>query len=126
MHEEILKTEEDFWQSLDIPYRVLEMCTGDLGAQAARKIDLEAWMPGRGDYGEVTSTSNTTDYQTRNLNIRFRRGTTTEYAHTLNGTLFASSRCPLAIIENYQQEDGSIVIPEVLRPYMGKDRITKE
>lgn len=126
MHEEILKTEEEFWQSLDIPYRVLEMCTGDLGAQAARKIDLEAWMPGRKDYGEVTSTSNTTDYQTRNLNIRFQQSSKTEYAHTLNGTLFASSRCPLAIIENYQQEDGSIIVPEVLRPYMGKDRITKE
>ena len=125
VHEEFLKTEEEFWQSLEIPYRVLEMCTGDLGAQAARKIDLEAWMPGRADYGEVTSTSNTTDYQARNLNIRYRRGDTTEYVHTLNGTLFASSRCPLAIIENYQQGDGSILIPEVLRPYMGKDTISK-
>ncbi|MBI2590744.1 MAG: serine--tRNA ligase [Candidatus Blackburnbacteria bacterium] len=135
VHEEFLKTEEEFWQSLGIPYRVLEMCTGDLGAQAARKIDLEAWMPGRaaqvgrasperrGDYGEVTSTSNTTDYQARNLNIRYRRGDRTEYVHTLNGTLFASSRCPLAIIENYQQEDGSILIPEVLRPFMGKEKI---
>ncbi|MBI4028802.1 MAG: serine--tRNA ligase [Candidatus Blackburnbacteria bacterium] len=123
MHEEILKTEEEFWQSLEIPYRVLEMCAGDLGAQAARKIDLEAWMSGRGDYGEVTSTSNTTDYQARNLNIRYRKGDATEYVHTLNGTLFASSRCPLAIIENYQQEDSSIVIPEVLRPYMGKEKI---
>lgn len=123
MHEEILKTEEEFWQSLEIPYRVLEMCTGDLGAQAARKIDLEAWMPGRSDYGEVTSTSNTTDYQTRNLNIRLRHGDKTEYAHTLNGTLVATSRGIISILENYQQEDGSVVIPEVLRPYMGKNRI---
>lgn len=123
IHEEFLKIEEEFWQSLEIPYRVVEMCTGDLGAQAARKFDLEAWMPGRGDYGEVTSTSNTTDYQARNLNIRYRTGGETEYVHTINGTLFASSRCPLAIIENYQQEDGSVVIPSVLRPYMGKDKI---
>lgn len=123
IHEELLKIEEEFWQSLEIPYRVVEMCTGDLGAQASRKIDIEAWMPGRGDYGEVTSTSNTTDYQARNLNIRYRTGDKTEYIHTLNGTLFASSRCPLAIIENNQQEDGSIVIPEVLQPYMGKEKI---
>lgn len=124
IHEELLKAEEEFWQSLEISYRVVEMCTGDLGAQAARKIDIEAWMPGRGDYGEVTSTSNTTDYQARNLNIRYRKGSETEFVHTLNGTLIASSRGILSIIENYQQEDGSVVIPSVLRPYMGKDKIT--
>ncbi len=125
IHEELLKIEEEFWQSLEIPYRVVEMCTGDLGAQASRKIDLEAWMPGRGDYGEVTSTSNTTDYQARNLNIRFRRGSESDYVHTLNGTLIASSRGIISILENNQQEDGSVIIPEVLRPHMGKDKIIK-
>ncbi len=125
MHEEFLKLEEEFWQSLGIPYRVLEMCTGDLGSQAARKFDLEAWMPGRGDWGEVTSTSNTTDYQARNLGIRYRDGEETKYAHMLNGTLVATSRAIISILENNQQEDGSVIIPEVLRPYIGRDKIIK-
>src|SRR3989344_7589347 len=86
MHEKFLELEEEFWTRLGIPYRVLEMCTGDLGSQAARKFDLEACMPGRGDWGEVTSTSNTTDYQARNLSIRYKDGDQTEYAHMLNGT----------------------------------------
>lgn len=120
MHEELLSLEEELWQGLGIPYRVIEMCTGDLGAQAARKFDLEAWMPGRGEWGEVTSTSNTTDYQARRLNIRYRsREGKVAYAHTLNGTAIATSRALIAILENYQQKDGSIVIPEVLRPHMG-------
>ncbi|OGY10950.1 MAG: serine--tRNA ligase [Candidatus Blackburnbacteria bacterium RIFCSPLOWO2_02_FULL_44_9] len=125
MLQEFLKTEEEFWQSLEIPYRVVEMCAGDLGSQATQKYDLEAWMPGRNDWGEVTSTSNTTDYQARNLNIKFRDGDETKYVHMLNGTLFAASRAPIAILENNQQEDGSVVIPEVLHPYMGKDKIEK-
>lgn len=125
MHEEFLKLEEEFWQSLGIPYRVLEMCTGDLGAQAARKFDLEAWMPGRGDYGEVTSTSNTTDYQARNLGIRYRDGDKTQYIHTLNGTLVAASRAIIAILENFQQEDGSVIIPKALQGYIGKEKITE-
>lgn len=119
MHEELLALEEQFWQSLGIPYRVLEMCTGDLGAQAARKYDLEAWMPGRGEYGEVTSTSNTTDYQSRRLNIKSKNEEKTNYAHTLNGTLVATSRAIIAILENFQQSDGSIKIPEVLHKYTG-------
>ncbi|MBI2268140.1 MAG: serine--tRNA ligase [Candidatus Blackburnbacteria bacterium] len=123
VHEEFLALEEEFWKSLEIPYRVIEMCTGDLGAQAARKYDLEAWMPGRKDYGEVTSTSNTTDYQARNLGVRYRDGDETEYVHTLNGTLVATSRAIIAILENYQQEDGSVVVPEALRQYIGKDKI---
>lgn len=123
MHERFLEFEEEFWQSLGIPYRVLEMCTGDLGSQAARKFDLEAWMPGRGDWGEVTSTSNTTDYQARNLNIRYKDGDHTEYAHMLNGTLVATSRAIIAILENFQQENGSIKIPEVLIPFMGLSEI---
>ena len=123
-HEYILKMEEEIYQELDLPYRVVEMCTGDLGAMAARKFDIEVWMPGRGDYGEVTSTSNCTDYQARNLNIKFRRNTgETEYVHMLNGTAIVMSRIPLAIIENYQQKDGSVVIPSVLRKWMGKEKI---
>jgi seryl-tRNA synthetase len=124
MHEHILAMEEQIYQELGLPYRVLEMCTGDLGAMAARKYDIEAWMPTRDEYGEVTSTSNCTDYQARNLNVKLKRKDgKSEYLHMLNGTAIATSRTPLAILENYQQEDGSIVIPEVLRKWMGKDRI---
>lgn len=124
MHNLILKMEEKIYQDLGLPYRVLEMCTGDLGAMAARKFDIEAWMPTRGEYGEVTSTSNCTDYQARNLNVKLRRKDgKTEYAHMLNGTAIATSRTPLAILENYQEADGSVTIPEVLRKWMGKDKI---
>ena len=123
-HEEILNMEEEIFQDLEIPYRVVEMCTGDLGAMASRKFDIEAWMPGRKDYGEVTSTSNVTDYQARNLNIKFRRDIgETEYVHMLNGTAIVMSRVPLAILENFQQEDGSVKIPEVLQKWMGKEKI---
>ena len=123
-HEHILKMEEEIYQELGLPYRVVEMCTGDLGAMAARKFDVEVWMPGRGDYGEVTSTSNCTDYQARNLNIKFRRKTgETEYLHMLNGTAIVMTRVPLAILENFQQKDGSVKIPEVLQKWMGKNII---
>jgi len=124
MHCELLSAEEELWRGLGIPYRVLEMCAGDLGSQAARKFDLEAWMPGRGDWGEVTSTSNTTDYQARNLGIRYR-GKSGEggFVHTLNGTAIATSRGIIAILENFQQKDGSVEIPEALQKYM---RGTKE
>lgn len=123
-HEYLLKMEEEICQELGLPYRVVEMCTGDLGAMAARKFDVEVWMPGRGDYGEVTSTSNCTDYQARNLNIKFRRKTgETEYLHMLNGTAIVMSRFPLAILENFQQKDGSVAIPEVLQKWMGKEKI---
>lgn len=126
MHQEILKIEEEIMQALNIPYRVVEMCTGDLGAIAAKKYDLDAWMPGRGDWGEVTSTSNTTDYQARNLNIKYREGDHNEYVHMLNGTAIATSRMIIAILENYQNEDGSVDIPEPLQKWMGKDKITPE
>jgi len=128
-HEHLLAMEEKIYQGLNLPYRVLEMCTGDLGAMAARKFDIEAWMPSRNEYGEVTSTSNCTDYQARNLNIKFRRkglpaqAGKTEYVHMLNGTAIATSRTPLAILENYQQKDGSVKIPEVLQPYVEKTQI---
>jgi len=106
------------FDGLGLPYRVVDTATGDLGGPAYRKYDLEAWMPGRDAYGEVTSTSNCTDYQARRLNIRYRtkgeKGT--RFLHTLNGTAIAVSRTLIAIIENYQQADGSVVIPEVLRP----------
>lgn len=125
-HQHILEMEEKIYQGLGLPYRVLEMCTGDLGAMAARKFDIEAWMPGRGEYGEVTSTSNCTDYQARNLNIRYRsKQGKNEYVHMLNGTAIATSRTPIAILENYQNEDGSVTVPEVLRKWMGKEKIEK-
>lgn len=126
MHEYLLSLEEKIYQGLKLPYRVLEMCTGDLGSQAARKFDIEAWMPGRNDYGEVTSTSNCTDYQARNLGIKMRKNDgTTEYLHMLNGTAVATSRAIIAILENYQQEDGSVIVPEVLRQFVGKDQIQR-
>jgi seryl-tRNA synthetase len=113
------------FDGLDIPYRVVDTATGDLGGPAYRKFDLEAWMPGRGEYGEVTSTSNCTDYQARRLNARYRiRGEKgTHFLHTLNGTAIAISRALIAILENHQQADGSVKIPEVLRPWVGKARI---
>jgi len=128
MHLDLLRIEESIYQRLGIPYRVLDICTGDLGGPAYRKFDLEAWMPGRGDggeYGEITSTSNCTDYQARRLGIRFRRsqGQKPELVHTLNGTAIAVSRTLIAILENYQQADGSVAVPEVLRPLTGFDRI---
>lgn len=111
---------------LEIPYRVVDTATGDLGGPAYRKYDLEAWMPGRGDYGEVTSTSNCTDYQARRLNARYRvkgeKGT--HFLHTLNGTAVAISRALIAVLENHQQADGSIAIPEALRPWVGKEKIS--
>jgi seryl-tRNA synthetase len=126
MHDFLLEMEEKIYQNLGIPYRVLKQCTGDLGAMASRKYDIEAWMPGRNDYGEVTSTSNCTDYQARNLNIKYRtKENKNEYIHMLNGTAIATSRTPIAILENYQQADGSVLIPEVLRKWMGKDKIEK-
>lgn len=123
-HLELLSLEESIFQGLGLPYRVLDICSGDLGGPAYRKFDLEAWMPGRGEggeYGEVTSTSDCGDYQSRRLNIRYRpagqKGT--RFVHTLNGTAIALSRTLIAVIENYQREDGSIEIPEVLRGDMG-------
>lgn len=124
MHDFLLEMEEKIYQGLNIPYRVLKQCTGDLGAMAARKYDIEAWMPGRNDYGEVTSTSNCTDFQSRNLNIKYKKKDgTKEYIHMLNGTAIATSRTPIAILENFQQEDGSVLIPKVLQKYIGKEKI---
>lgn len=120
-HEKLVKLEEKIFSGLEIPYRVVDICTGDMGAVAYRKYDLEAWMPGRGGYGEVTSTSNCTDYQARNLGIKYRLADgTTEYLHMLNGTGIAVSRALIALIENNQQADGSIVVPKALQKWVGK------
>ncbi len=128
IHQEMLEIEEEIFGELGIPYRVLDIATGDLGGPAYRKFDVEAWMPGRGErgeYGEVTSTSDCTDYQARRLNVRYRptgqKGT--RFVHTLNGTAVAVSRALIAVMENHQRADGKIDVPEVLKPYIGKDVI---
>jgi seryl-tRNA synthetase len=113
-HQLILSMEERILQALDLPYRVVDIAVGDLGAPAARKFDCEAWMPGQGRYREVTSCSNCTDYQARRLRCRFRSGKATEPVHTLNGTAIALGRTMIAILENHQREDGSVAIPVAL------------
>jgi seryl-tRNA synthetase len=124
----IVAVEESVFQSLGIPYRMIDTCTGDLGGPAYRKFDLEAWMPGRGEageYGEVTSASNCTDYQARRLGIRCKGGDRkgTHFVHTLNGTAVAATRAIIAILENGQQADESVVIPKVLSKWTGQERI---
>lgn len=120
LHDEMVATEEYVWQSLGIPYQKINICSGDLGNPAMKKYDLEAWMPGQQKYREVTSCSNVGSFQTRRLSIRTRLddGEIT-YAYSLNGTVVALSRCLIALIENYQNDDMSVTIPEVLRPFMG-------
>jgi seryl-tRNA synthetase len=121
MHAEMRDIEIEIFRDLGVPFRVIDIAAGDLGAPAYRKFDLEAWMPSRGDYGEVTSTSNCTDFQSRRLNVRYRDNdsdNTLRFVHTLNGTAIAVPRAIIAILENNQQSDGSVIIPEVLRPYM--------
>jgi seryl-tRNA synthetase len=122
-HEFLLSLEEKLLKTLDIPYQVVKMCSGDLGFPAARKYDLEAWVPSEEKYREVTSTSTTTDFQARRLNIKYKDENKTEFVNILNGTAF-STRPIVAILENYQQEDGSVVVPEALRKYLGKEKIS--
>ena len=117
-HQRFLSWEEEFFQSLEIPYRVVDTCVGDLGASAARKFDLEAWMPGQGKYREVTSTSNTTDYQARRLETRVRLSEGNRPAHTVNGTLCAIGRTLIALLENHQRADGSVVLPHALAEHL--------
>ncbi|MDR0644387.1 MAG: serine--tRNA ligase [Treponema sp.] len=145
-HEELRAIEEEIFSGLEIPFRVVDTCTGDLGAPAYRKWDLEAWMPGRtgyegspsgngaerhspkpiGSWGEVTSTSNCTDYQARRLNVRFKdEGGKNRFVHMLNGTAIAVSRAIIAILENFQQSDSSVILPKVLVPYCGFERIKR-
>lgn len=120
MHEQILALEEEIWQAVGIPYHVINIAAGDLGAPAAKKYDIEYWSPVDQMYRELTSCSNCTDYQTRNLNIRVRRKDgTIDMLHSLNGTVVSLARSLVAILENYQTPEGRILVPEVLRPYMG-------
>ena len=121
-HKYMLSIEEKFLQDLGIPYQVMAICTGDLGFNAARKYDINAWVPSQEKYRELTSTSTVTDFQSRRLNMKYQDGDQKKYLQVLNGTAF-STRPLVAILENYQQEDGSVVIPEVLRKYIGKDKI---
>ena len=127
-HQELLEIEKEVFDGLSIPYRVIDHCTADLGAPAYRTYDLEAWMPGKpnkdgsmGDWAEITSASNCTDYQSRALNIKYTSSQgVKKLVHTLNGTTIAMTRPLIAILENNQREDGSILIPEVLQPFVGK------
>lgn len=127
LHKKLRTIEEEIFTGLGLPFRVIETCTGDLGAPAYRKWDLEAWMPARngGEFGEVTSTSNCTDYQARRLNIKYRDKETgkSKFVHTLNGTAIAVGRAMLAIMENYQRADGSVGVPKVLQHFCGFDEI---
>ncbi len=120
-HEFLFSLEERIVQSLELPYRVVNVAAGDLGASAAKKYDIEAWIPSQGTFREITSCSNTTDFQSRRLKIRFRGDAGNELVHTLNGTAVAVGRTILAIMENHQRPDGTVAIPEVLRPYTGFD-----
>ena len=117
-HEYLLSCEEELVRGLELPYRLANVCTGELGASAAKKYDLEVWLPGQGRYRELTSCSNTTDYQARRLGVRVRTPDGNRPAHTLNGTACAIGRTLIAILENHQRDDGSVVLPEVLHPYL--------
>jgi seryl-tRNA synthetase len=121
-HERLLEIEEELVQELGLPYRVLNIAAGDLGASAAKKYDIEAWFPGQSRYREITSTSNTTGYQARRLNIRFRRDGKPEHVHTLNGTA-VTARALIAVLENFQDEDGSIAVPEPLHEFGAPPRL---
>ncbi len=123
--EKLREDAEEVCRRLEIPYRLVQMCTGDLGFQASKKYDLEMWSPGVQEWLEVSSISNTEDFQARRANLRYRPepGVRPRYVHTLNGSGLALPRVMIAVMENYQQADGSIVVPSVLRPYMGLDTI---
>jgi seryl-tRNA synthetase len=123
--EEIISLQEEICQALEIPYRVVNICSGEMSAPAYLKYDLEYWDPVSKTYRELTSASNTTDYQARRLNIRYKEGNETKYVHTLNGTAIALSRTIIALLENHQQKDGSIKLPEALHEFMGQDTIQR-
>jgi len=127
VHEEMRAIGEEFWQSLNIPYHVLNMCSGDIGAPNAKKYDIEGWFPGQNQYRELASCSNDTDFQARRLNIKYKAESgSSEFVHTLNNTVCAVGRTIIAIMENYQQEDGTIRIPGVLQPLMNGQEIIKK
>jgi seryl-tRNA synthetase len=123
--ESLTMNAEDILQKLELPYRVIALCTGDIGFSAAKTYDLEVWLPGQQKYREISSCSNFADFQARRANIRFKREGKkgTEFVHTLNGSGLAIGRALVAILENYQQKDGSVIVPEVLRPYIGVEVI---
>lgn len=124
MHDKLLSIEKELWQKLKIPYHVINIASGDLGAPAAKKYDLEYWSKVDGKYRELTSCSNCTDFQSRNLNIRVRRKDgSLQFVHTLNGTAISMARSLIAIIEHYQRDDGSLIVPEVLRPFMNNREV---
>lgn len=125
MHEELLRNSEELLQQLKIPYRVVNVCSGDIGTVAAKKYDIEAWFPRQNAYREVVSCSNCTSYQAASLNIRYNNGKSgeKEFVHTLNCTAVATSRMIAAIVENFQNRDGTITVPDVLVPYVGKNTI---
>jgi len=128
-HEELQKNAEKLMQKLELPYKVVNICTGDLGNFTAKKFDIEAWMPRQNEYKETGSNSNYTDYQARRANIKFHKNedNSRQFVHTLNNTALATSRILVAILENYQNEDGSITVPKALRPYMfGKEKIVRK
>lgn len=118
-HDFLLSLEEKIMQGLELPYQVINICTGDLGEPASKKYDIETWMPGQERYRETHSTSNCTDFQSRSLNIKYSDGNNKDLVHTLNGTAIAVGRTLIAILENYQQKDGSVAVPKVLQKYMG-------
>lgn len=122
-HEYFLSLEEKLVQALGIPYQTTKMCTADLGHPAARKYDLNCWLPSQSKYRETHSTSTTTDYQARRLNIKYKEGARTDFVHTINGTALAIGRTLIAILENYQQKDGSVLVPKVLQKYTGFEKI---
>ena len=122
-HEFIFSVEDELLQALEIPYRVVDVCVGDLGASAAKKFDIEAWIPSQNTYREVTSCSNTTDYQARRLNIRAKNDDTTSVLHTLNGTAIAVGRILIALIENNQNEDGSVEFSDDLASIIGVEKL---
>jgi seryl-tRNA synthetase len=124
-HERLLGIEEELVKELDLPYRVLNIAAGDLGSSAAKKYDIEAWFPGQSRYREITSTSNTTDFQARRLDIRFRRDGKLEHVHTLNGTA-VTARAMIAILENFQHEDGSVSVPDALVEFGAPSKLGAE
>jgi len=122
--EEMESITEEFFKKLEIPYRVIEICSGDLGPKQAKQYDIEAWFPRQQEYQEVTSASNTEEYQSAALNIKYLEGDEKKYCHMLNNTMVATSRAMVAILENFQNKDGTITIPKALRKYMnGKKKI---
>jgi len=126
-HEFLIKLEEKLWQALKIPYQVVHLATGDMSRPSASTYDIEAWMPGQNKYREVSSASNVTDFQARRLNIRYKnKERKTEFVHMLNATGFPIGRTIIAILENYQQKDGSVKIPKALQKYVGKTEIKRE